>query len=59
MNHTLEHALRPAATNCSCAMRDITHCVICEKRLAPHRDQVDTCPGACYRKLLNLQRGVP
>ena len=59
MKHTLQHALEPASAPCSCAMRDITHCVICEKRLSPSRDQVDTCPGPCYQKLLKLQRNPP
>lgn len=57
MIHTLEHALRPEASGCSCNVSSITHCVICEKRLPLNRDQVDTCAGWCYKRLLHLQRG--
>jgi len=56
MIHTLHHALNPEASECTCAMAQITNCVICEKRLSKERDQVDTCPGRCYQELLRQQR---
>jgi len=39
-------------------MADIKNCVICEKRLDPLREQVDTCAGSCCRELLKRQRGL-
>jgi len=54
--HTLFHAVHPAKAGCTCDMRDIHNCVICEKRLAPDRTHVDTCGETCYRSLLQLQR---
>lgn len=38
------------------AMKDITNCVICDKRLKYPRKHVDTCGERCYKKLLNDQR---
>lgn len=51
--HTLDHALH----GCDHTMRDITNCVICERRLAPDRDHIDTCGERCFKRLLALQRG--
>lgn len=56
-DHTLEHALHPAASRCSHNMADITHCVICERRLDPDRDRVDTCGKLCSNRLQRLQNG--
>lgn len=49
--HTLEHALR----GCGCSMRDVINCVICERRLDPDRQHVDTCGEKCFNKLLRIQ----
>jgi predicted nucleic acid-binding Zn ribbon protein len=38
------------------SMKEISHCVICEKRLDPERVHVDTCGEKCFRKLLEIQR---
>lgn len=51
--HTLAHALD--STDCRHDMRDITHCVICERRLDPARTQVDTCGAVCRRQLGDMQ----
>lgn len=58
MIHTLSHALAPADSDCRCDMKDITHCVICEKRLDSPRTHVDTCGEICYRSLLRRRREV-
>ena len=39
-------------------MKDIERCVMCEKRLKPDRQHVDTCGEACYKRLLALQRAL-
>ena len=36
-------------------MKDITNCVICERRLSPYRSAVDTCGRRCFQILLELQ----
>jgi len=60
VNHDLQHALSAKTSGCRCNMSDITNCVICEKKLMMLRDEVDTCPGACTKRLLELQRqGLP
>ena len=56
MTHTLEHALDPEASGCTCDMKNICACVVCGKALRPDRTQVDTCGAVCFRRLLRLQR---
>ncbi len=36
-------------------MKDITNCVICERRLHPNRSAVDTCSKRCFDVLWELQ----
>jgi len=52
--HTLQHAL----DGCTCDMKTITNCVICEKRLDRDRTHTDTCSETCFRALLKKQRAV-
>lgn len=56
--HDLEHALYAHASGCSCKMAEITNCVICEKRLEPDRQHVDTCGPRCFSKLCERQRAA-
>lgn len=53
--HDLSHAIN----GCACRMQAIVNCVVCERRLEPDRDHVDTCSEGCFRKLLQLQRESP
>ena len=55
-NHSLEHALSPAETNCRHLMQEISVCVICGKSLKTTRKDIDTCGKRCLKTLLNLQR---
>jgi hypothetical protein len=55
MKHDLDHALDPVSTGCRHDMKEITNCVICEKRLDPGREKVDTCGKVCFKKLWQLQ----
>ena len=58
MKHILAHALNPAETGCRCDMKDITNCVLCERRLAPDREHVDTCGEPCFKRLRTMQGGA-
>lgn len=53
MTHNLEHVIN----GCTCDQRDITHCVICGRKLpAPPRKRTDTCGAMCRGALLRCQR---
>jgi hypothetical protein len=50
--HTLRHAIH----GCGCNQQQITHCVMCGRKLDASHHHTDTCGEVCYRKLLVLQR---
>jgi hypothetical protein len=51
-SHTLQHAV----FGCTCDRRNIVRCVICEKCLPPERNEIDSCRGACRKRVLQAQR---
>lgn len=53
----VKHALQHAIEGCSCAMRDISACVICGKPLERNREHTDTCGERCFKRLLRQQEG--
>lgn len=51
--HTILHALRPHL--CGHRMAEIHNCVMCERRLHPERQHVDTCGDRCFNRLRRIQ----